>query len=205
MKPFIEKFQTRMILGAAVCLGMIVASLAQSGHEEPFMEHLRYLASDDLKGRGNGSEELEQAARYIAEHFRKAGLLPAGEGDTYFQEFELTLGQGLGSRNQITFQFRDGPILLKPEEDYVPLTSGPDNKVEGPLVFVGFGITAPELDYDDYGDLNVAGKVVVALEHEPQENVEGSVKEFYETTEGKYSRLSLKCDEFGTNLNGIRL
>ena len=164
-----------MILGAAVCLGMIVASLAQSGHEEPFMEHLRYLASDDLKGRGNGSEELEQAARYIAEHFRKAGLLPAGEGDTYFQEFELTLGQGLGSRNQITFQFRDGPILLKPEEDYVPLTSGPDNKVEGPLVFVGFGITAPELDYDDYGDLNVAGKVVVALEHEPQENVEGSV------------------------------
>ena len=87
MKRIIEKTHLRMFMGAAVCLGMVVASPAQSGHEEPFMEHLRYLASDDLKGRGNGSEELEQAARYIAEHYREAGLLPAGEGDTYFQEF----------------------------------------------------------------------------------------------------------------------
>ncbi|MEE2839776.1 MAG: M28 family peptidase [Acidobacteriota bacterium] len=175
MKRIIEKKHLRMFLGAAVCLGMVVAAPAQSGHDEPFMEHLRYLASDELKGRGNGSEELEQAARYIAEHYREAGLLPAGEGDTYFQEFELTLGQGLGSRNQITFQFKDGPMLLEPGEDYVPLTSGPDNRVEGPLVFVGYGITAPELDYDDYGDLDVEGKIVVAFEHEPQEKVEGSV------------------------------
>lgn len=175
MKRIIEKYQLRLFIGGAVCLGMVVASLAQSQESEPFMEHLRYLASDQLKGRGNGSEELEQAAEYIARHFRAAGLLPAGEGNTYFQEFELTLGQGLGSENQITFQFKDGLIQLRPGEHYVPLTAGSQNRVEGPLVFVGFGITAPELDYDDYGELVVEGKIVVAFEHEPQERVEGSV------------------------------
>ncbi|MDP7655151.1 MAG: M28 family peptidase, partial [Roseibacillus sp.] len=89
-------------------------------------------------------------------------------------EFELTLGQGLGSGNHLVFQFRKGPVQLKPGEDYIPLTTGPENRVEGPLVFVGFGITAPELEYDDYGDLDVEGKIVVVFEHEPQERIEGS-------------------------------
>lgn len=175
MKRFIEIYQLRLLIGGALCLGMVVVSLAQSEENEPFMEHLRYLASDQLKGRGNGSEELEQAAEYIARYFREAGLLPAGERNTYFQEFELTLGQGLGSENQIIFQFKDGPIHLRPGEHYVPLTSGFQNRAEGPLVFVGFGITAPELDYDNYGELDVEGKIVVAFEHEPQERVDGSV------------------------------
>jgi aminopeptidase YwaD len=175
VKQFIEKSQLRLFIGAGVCLAMLVASPAQSRDSESFMEHLRYLASDELKGRGNGSEELERAAEYIAGHFRKVGLLPAGEGGTYFQEFEVTLGQGLGSSNQITFQFKGGPVQLTPGKDYIPLTSGSQNQVEGPLVFVGYGITAPELDYDDYGDLDIKGQVVVAFEHEPQEKVEGSV------------------------------
>ena len=175
MKRFIEKSLRRSFIGVGVCLAMMGMSPAQSGESESFMEDLRYLASDELKGRGNGSEELERAAEYIAQNFREAGLVPAGEGDTYFQEFELTLGQGLGSGNQITLQFKDGPVQLKPREDYIPLTSGSQNRVEGPLVFVGFGITAPELNYDDYGDLDVKGRIVVAFEHEPQEKVEGSV------------------------------
>ena len=175
MKRFIEKSLRRSFIGVGVCLAMMGMSPAQSGESESFMEDLRYLASDELKGRGNGSEELERAAEYIAQNFREAGLVPAGEGDTYFQEFELTLGQGLGSGNQITLQFKDGPVPLKPREDYIPLTSGSQNRVEGPLVFVGFGITAPELNYDDYGDLDVKGRIVVAFEHEPQEKVEGSV------------------------------
>lgn len=175
MKRFLENFRRRLFIGGAVCCGLVVASLAQSQESESFMEHIRYLASDQLKGRGNGSEELEQAAEYIARHFREAGLLPAGEGNTYFQEFELTLGLELGSENQITFQFKDGPIQLRPGEHYVPLTSGSQKRIEGPLVFVGFGITASELDYDDYGNLDVEGKIVVAFEHEPQERFEGSV------------------------------
>jgi aminopeptidase YwaD len=182
VKRFIEKFQLRLFIGAGVCLAMLVASPAQSRDRESFMEHLRYLASDELKGRGNGSEELERAAEYIAGQFREVGLLPAGEGGTYFQEFEVTLGQGLGSSNQVTFQFKGGPVQLTPGEDYIPLTSGSQNHVEGPLVFVGFGITAPELDYDDYGDLDIEGQVVVAFEHEPQEKVEGSVFDGNELT-----------------------
>ena len=174
MKRFIEKFHLRFLIPGVVCLGMAVAALAQSGDSEPFMEHLRYLASDELKGRGNGSEELELAAEYIAGRFREAGLAPAGEDGTYFQEFELTLGQGLGSGNQLTFRFPDGPVQLTPGEDYIPLTTGSENRAEGPLVFVGFGITAPELEYDDYGDLDVEGKIVVVFEHEPQETVQGS-------------------------------
>ena len=138
------------------------------------MDHLRYLASDQLKGRGNGTPELEEAARYIAGHFESHGLEPAGEGGGYFQEFPVPAGQILGPGNGITLQPGLQPGDLRPEVDYVPLASGPDVAVRGELVFAGFGITASDLDYDDYRGLDVRGKIVVAMEHEPQELVEES-------------------------------
>ncbi|MCH8319765.1 MAG: M28 family peptidase [Acidobacteria bacterium] len=138
------------------------------------MEHLRYLASDELKGRGNGTPELEQAAHYIAELFREYGLLPAGNEQTYFQEFDVSMGRSLGPENQVTLETGTEQIQLEVRRDYVPLTSGPDKVVQGPLVFAGFGISAPELEYDDYRDLDVGGKIVLIFEHEPQEQAEES-------------------------------
>jgi len=150
-------------------------TLGWGASSETFMEHLRFLASDELRGRGNGSAELEEAARYIANHFEKYGLLPAGDEGTFFQEFEFAVGQELGDSNRVRFQLDPELVTLRPEEDYIPLTSGGERGIQGDLVFAGFGITAPELEYDDYRNVDVTGKVVVILEHEPQEKSDESI------------------------------
>ncbi len=172
----VRKLSRIAFLGSTIVLLLSALALAQPqpSTEDNLMGHLRYLASDELKGRGNGSPELDQAADYIAELFREYGLLPAGRQQTYFQEFEVSMGRSLGPENQVTLETGTEQIQLQVQRDYVPLTSGPDTVVQGPLVFAGFGISAPELEYDDYRDLDVGGKIVLVFEHEPQEQVEES-------------------------------
>ena len=94
-------------------VGLLVAALcAASLQADPrridpkaYMEHVKFLASDDLEGRGNGSRGLESAAEYIAAKFREAGLEPAGDGGTFFQRFEMTTGMSVEPGNSVTLQF----------------------------------------------------------------------------------------------------
>src|SRR6266403_2165727 len=66
-----------------------------------YLEHVKYLASDEMKGRASGSPELDKAADYIASQFRSAGLRPMGDGNTFFQKFELTTGATFGPNNDL--------------------------------------------------------------------------------------------------------
>ncbi len=139
------------------------------------LKHLRFLASDELKGRGNNSREINVAAEYLAAQFRDHGLQPAGERGSYFQPFELTTGVRLGSDNQVVVQGLNGSLQLEVENsDYFPLTYGPREVVQGNLIFAGFGITAPKLHYDDYQEIDAKGKIVLIYKHEPQEQSKSS-------------------------------
>ena len=149
--------------------------LAPADSSSHLLRHLRYLASDELKGRGNDRPEIHRAAQYIAAEFAKYGLLPAGDEKTYFQKFEVTTGHTLGSYSTVTLETRSGNIKLEAGRDYAPLSYGPESMVRGSLVFAGFGISAPELHYDDYKGIDVTGKIVLIFEHEPQENFERSM------------------------------
>jgi aminopeptidase YwaD len=131
-----------------------------------YFERVKYLSADQMKGRGNGSPELDKAADYIATQFRTWGLRPMGDDHTYFQKFELTTGAVLGPNNEL--QINGG--TLKINDDFVPIPFSNTASFDAPLVFAGYGITAPELHYDDYQDVNVSGKIVVVLRHEPQES-----------------------------------
>ncbi len=130
-----------------------------------YQRHVSYLASDAMKGRGDGSPELDQAADYIAQQFRIAGLRPAGEGNTYFQKFEITTGAKPGDRNEL----RLNGTRFKVNEDFVPIAFSNTAEFEGAVAFAGYGITAPEMHYDDYRGVDAAGKIVVVFRHEPQE------------------------------------
>src|SRR5215475_9077830 len=66
-----------------------------------YLDHVKYLASDELKGRGDDSPELDKAADYIASQFRLSGLRPMGGDNTYFQKFELVTGARIGTQNQL--------------------------------------------------------------------------------------------------------
>src|SRR3989304_1401574 len=130
-----------------------------------YQRHIGYLAGDAMKGRGDGSPELDQAADYIAQQFRIAGLRPAGAGNTYFQNFEITTGAKPGGRNELQL----GGTRLNVNEDFVPILFSNTAEFEGRVAFAGYGITAPEMHYDDYRGVEAAGKIVVVFRHGPQE------------------------------------
>src|SRR5207302_4882459 len=110
-----------------------------------YLEHVKYLASDELKGRGDGSPELDKAADYIASQFRLWGLRPMGDNNSYFQDFEVTTGAQIGAKTELQLNGTD----LKINEDFVPISFSNTAEFDGRVVFAGFGITAPELHYDD--------------------------------------------------------
>jgi hypothetical protein len=141
------------------------------------LEHIKFLASDDLKGRGNGTEGLERAADYIARTFMDAGLEPGGPGGSWFQPFELIAGLSVGRTNEITIEQKGRRVRLTLGSGYYPLaaSSNEDPNVAStslddvPLVFAGYGLVVPSAGYDDYAKVDVNDKAVVILSHEPQE------------------------------------
>lgn len=158
-------------------LGLILAGAGASStarskadllNGSAFLEHVRFLASDDLGGRGNGSRELEEAAQYVADRFRALGLRPAGDDGSYFQPFTVTLGGTLGANNTLSLEGVEIGAPLEIHRDFEPMTFTGAGTVEAPVVFVGYSITAPEHHYDDYRDIDVTGKVVLMLRRIPR-------------------------------------
>ncbi len=154
------------LLAAALLIHPSSASL-QSTRSEPSAEiiarHVAYLASDKLQGRRAGTEGAELAARYIAKQFRDAGLRPAAAN--FLQAFSFVASVRLGKENR--FQMKTPQSrLLKVEEDFVPLAFSSSDIASAGIVFVGYGISAPELQYDNYAS-DVKGKIVLLLRGSP--------------------------------------
>lgn len=116
-------------------------------------EQVSFLADDRLEGRATGSKGEEIAANYIAARFAAAGLQPAGENSGYFQVFHFAAGKRSGNSNYVEVP---GITIVKAH----PLYFSGSDRVSAPLVSVGYGITAMELNYDDYEGMDVKGKVV---------------------------------------------
>jgi hypothetical protein len=130
-------------------------------------ETVKTLADTAWTGRGPGTKGLDLAARELAERFKAAGLEPLGDGGTYFQEFDIHTGVKLAVDNRLTTR-RGGPWTL--ERDFVPLGFSASDTVKAPVVFAGYGITAPEFQYDDYGGVDATGSIVVVMRYEPGED-----------------------------------
>ena len=139
-----------------------------------YLEHVKFLASDDLEGRGNGGPGLEAAAQYIAAKFKEVGLEPAGDNGTFFQGFEMTTGLSVETGNSVTLQVGGrSSVTFEIGRDYQLISTSRDESspaVTLPVVFAGYGISAPSLRYDDYSGIDAADKAVLIFTHEPQEN-----------------------------------
>lgn len=151
------------LLAATLCLGA-TASI-DPNH---YLENVKFLASPELKGRGTGTPELEKAAGFIAARFRSFGLQPP-PGQSYLQAFNVTTNAKLGKDNRFTYLENGRRTVLQPKQDFVPFNFSARGRLEGPVVFAGYGITAPEYGYDDYAGIDVKDKIVLILRHEPQE------------------------------------
>jgi aminopeptidase YwaD len=152
--------------------GLIAADISST----EYLDIIKYLASPEMRGRATGSPELARAAAYIRGQFRGMNLKPLS-GQSYYQDFDVTTSARLGKRNSLTYTTGDKPESLRIQDDFIPLNLSGAGDVSGSVTFVGFGITAPEYNYDDYSGLDVKGKIVVLLRHEPQEFDDQSVFE----------------------------
>ena len=211
----------RSVLVAVVGLGLGVSALAQqqampavpvvSGvpagmtaamqgvSADRIAAHTRFLADDLLEGRGPGTRGGQLAAKYMATQFALLGLMPAGDAGTFFQRVPMV---NITARPESTFALSTGGTVttLTGGTDYTATNQTADPTVDlaaAPIVFVGYGIHAPELGWDDYAGVDVKGKVVVMFVNQPPSPVvAGSVKTPFD---GKaltyYGRWTYKYEE----------
>ncbi len=136
--------------------------------KEDIARHVQILASDEFEGRAPASRGEEKTLQYLVEQFRKLGLKP-GNGESYLQEVplvEITADEAM----RLTISGKGKTLRLAYLDDFVAGSPHVASKVElknSPLVFVGYGIVAPEYDWNDYQGLDVKGKTVVVLVNDP--------------------------------------
>ncbi len=157
------------IAGLAIALAFFAAHIAadkNSADAKRYLDDVKSLASPAMEGRGAGTKGIERAADLIEQRYRSLGLQPAG-AKSYFQPFTVITGAKLKEGNRLEVQDSKSKHGLKLNEDFVPFSFSASGEVTGPVVFAGYGATAPEFGYDDYAHLDVQGKIVVILRHEP--------------------------------------
>jgi len=156
-------------VGRSACVLLALASCALAADVNPktYWDDVKFLASPAMKGRATGSPELEKAGEYIAGQFRSFGLQPA-DGKSFEQAFPVTIGATLGEKNG--FEWSSGTEKIR--GSIQPFSFSSSGTVRGEVIFAGYGITNSESHYDDYAGLDVKGKIVLILRHEPKEGKE---------------------------------
>ena len=139
--------------------------------ENRLKAHIDFLADDLMLGRQPGSDGYNIAANYVSSQFRQMGLLPAGTDGSYLQQVPLRQAFLEPHSAKLTLTLKGEPVSLTYLEQFYsgPSRSSTSLDVEAGMVFVGYGIDAPELDHRDYNNIDVSGKVVVMLAGQPQD------------------------------------
>ena len=147
-----------------------IHSVEASIDPEKIRAHVQFLSDDLLEGRYPGLRGGELAAKYIATQFALYGLKPAGDNGTYFQNINFVGMKAIPAETNFTLIPGNGsPIPLAYADDYTVAnqTLTPAVDIDAPLVFVGYGITAPEFHWDDYAGIDVKGKIIVCIVGDP--------------------------------------
>jgi len=149
---------------AAADLAEVAAGITADG----IRQHVLVLGSDAFDGRAAGSPGGDRAAAHLAAELARLGLEPMGDDGGFLQQVPLTGSRPLGDSRLVLSSLGQRQTLVL-GRDYLLVTTGEQTLVPRPtpLVFVGYGIIAPEFDYNDYADVEVRGKVVVFLDGEP--------------------------------------
>jgi len=176
-------------------LPQAAGAAAASIDPEKIRAHVRFLSLDLLEGRGPGTHGAELAAEYIATQFALAGVEPAGDSGTYFQRVPLMAVHTIEDKTRFSFVPATGaPIDLSYGTDVVSKdqTGQPSADIDAPIVFVGYGIHAPEYQWDDYAGVDLKGKIALVIVNEPPSDDE---KFFKGKALTYYGRWTYKYEE----------
>ncbi|MFL6213854.1 MAG: M28 family peptidase [Blastocatellia bacterium] len=163
---------------AASDLGPQSAATAAQLSSERIRAHVQFLASDQLQGREAGTPAADEAARYIEKEFRSYGLKPLAKSG-YLQPFTFVARVELGRQNLFQVKAGKSEQSYKVGEDFMPLAFSAGEAAAGAVVFAGYGISAPELQYDNYAGVDMKGKLVMILRGSPDgDNPHGRFAQF---------------------------
>jgi Zn-dependent M28 family amino/carboxypeptidase len=160
-------FATTTWLLAADELALRLQPALEAITPDGLLAHIKVLASDEYEGRAPGTKGEELSVKYIADQFKQIGLKPGNPDGTYMQEVPLA---GIKGEPRMSFTVGDKNIDLKYPDDFVASSARlqPEIKVDkSNVVFVGYGIVAPEYGWDDYKDVDVRGKTLLMLIGDP--------------------------------------
>src|SRR5580692_9518393 len=177
---------------------LFAADLAQEGQR--WWSHIQVLADDKMEGRNTGSEGHKRAALYVAEQFDNAGLAPAGTSG-YMQAFKLNVTQIDETQSSLAVAKKVKNVwkttALKLGEDAVlSVRDGLAPTIDAPGVFVGYGLSIPEANYDDYAGLDLKGKVLVYFAGGPP-NVSSALRAHYSSAAERWKAME-KTGAIGT-------
>jgi len=182
---------------AVADLPQAARAAAASIDPEKIRAHVRFLSHDLLEGRGPGTRGAELAAEYIATQFALAGVEPAGDNGSYFQHVPLLAVHTVEDKTKFTFAPSSGaPVDLAYGTEIVSKdeTGKPTAEIDAPIVFVGYGIHAPEYNWDDYAGVDLKGKVALVIVNEPPSDDEkffkGKAMTYYGRWTYKYEEAS---------------
>ncbi len=154
--------------------------------------HIRFLSDDLLEGRGPGTRGDQLAQRYIATQFEALGLKPAADNGSWYQPVPL-VGTKTHPPATITFKHGDRSLELKYSLDFMANAGRPAQQLgfrDAEVVFVGYGIVAPEYDWNDYKDVDLKGKVFLIMNNDPSDDPElfaGRRRLYYGRWDYKYA------------------
>lgn len=165
----------RTLLGCAFALVIAVVSFSRAEVapevKARLTEDLKYLASDDLEGRGVGTKGLDVAAEFISKAFRESGLDISKAGGDPYQEFSMTTGSQLGSPNLLKFVGPEGQTIeLAIDKDFQVCSFGASGTFNAELVFGGYAIDSKDDKFQELEGIDVKGKVVIVMRKTPRQS-----------------------------------
>src|ERR1700733_8660730 len=144
----LARWRTPGLAAALALLALRVAADGSSADPKRYLEDIKALASPAMEGRGAGTKGIGLAANMIEKRYISLGLQPAGT-KSYFQPFTVITGAKLKEDNRLEEEDGKSKRALKLNQDFVPFSFSASAEVAGPIVFAGYGVTAPEFGYDD--------------------------------------------------------
>ncbi|QDT43523.1 Aminopeptidase YwaD precursor [Gimesia alba] len=165
---FSMSFLTPQVWGETSAKTAKAATNSASGQR--MLDAIKYLASDELEGRGVDTRGINLAAEYIEKEFKAAGLNVQAVNESAFQKFTINTGSKLGPTNELQLVGPDGKTIpLEYDKDFRSCSFGGSGKFDAELVFCGYGIDAKDVKYSDYAGVDVKDKVVIIMRRTPQQ------------------------------------
>lgn len=172
----------RLRLIAAVSFGLLLLGADAPPDGQRWWSHIRYLADDKLEGRLTGSEGYRKAAIYVAGEFERSGLKPGGVSG-YFQPVKFKSREIVEEGSSLALVRNGAEEALQLGEDAtISMRVDPADSVEAGLVFVGYGLTVPEMKFDDLAGLDLRGKIAVYVSGGPS-SIPGALSSHYQSTD----------------------